>query len=61
MRVRQARLWTAIGIGICPATVTKSMPRLSQRVIGFAGRRAADLLRTPPTQRASNWMFFQRI
>ena len=34
-----AGLWTAIGM--CPATVTKSMPRSSHRVIGFAGRRAA--------------------
>ena len=35
----RSRLWTATGM--CPATVTKSMPRLSHRVIGFAGRRAA--------------------
>src|SRR6266516_5976294 len=39
LRAGQARLWTAIGI--CPATVTKSMPRPSQRVIEFAGRRVA--------------------
>jgi hypothetical protein len=39
-------LWTAIRI--CPATVTKSTPPLSQRVIGFAGRRPASLLRTMP-------------
>ena len=32
-------LWTTIGI--CPVTVTKSTLRLSQRVIEFAGRRAA--------------------
>ena len=43
----QARLWTAIGI--CPVTATKSMPRPSQKVIEFAGRRAA---RSAPTRRS---------
>jgi hypothetical protein len=38
-------MWTTIRIR--PVTVTKSMPWLSQRVIGFAGRRHATLLRTP--------------
>jgi hypothetical protein len=32
--------------GVCPATVTKLGLCLSQRVIGFAGHRAAILLRT---------------
>ena len=36
---RVQQLWTAIRI--CPVTVTKSMSWPSQRVIGFAGYRAA--------------------
>ena len=43
-QLRVSRLWTAIGM--CPATVTKSTPRSSHRVIGFTGRGTA---RSAPT------------
>ena len=42
---RHGRAWA--GSRIFPGTVTKSRPWPSQAAIGFAGRRAASLLRSP--------------